>query len=90
MCQPTTLGAEAGIYQSFSGLPSILFRTTQLFQELLLKLVLLKFPIVFQRKSNPFPTSFKTFSNQITSTLFKTLNLSYVKMTPPPPPPPPL
>ena len=27
MCQPTVLGAEAGIYQSFSGLLSVLFRT---------------------------------------------------------------
>ena len=30
------LGAEAGIYQSFLGLLSVLFRTTQLFPELLL------------------------------------------------------
>ena len=37
MCQPTTLGAEAGIYQS------VLFRTTQLFQEFSFKLVSLKF-----------------------------------------------
>ena len=33
--QPTTRGAEAAIYQSFSELLSVLFRTTQLFQKLL-------------------------------------------------------
>ena len=43
----------------------------------------------FQRKSNSFPTSLQTISNQIRSPLFKTLNPSYVQMTPPPPPPPP-
>ena len=37
---------------------SVLFRTTQLFQELLLKLVLLKFPTNFQRKSNFFSQFF--------------------------------
>ena len=36
-------GSEAGIYQSLSGLLSVLFRTTQLFQELLFKLLLLNF-----------------------------------------------
>ena len=36
--QATTLGSEAGFYQFFSGLLSVLSRTTQLFQELLFKL----------------------------------------------------
>ena len=36
MCRSTTLGAEAFIYQSFLGLLSVLFKTTQLFQELLI------------------------------------------------------
>ena len=45
---------------------SVFFRITQLFLQLLFKLVLLTFQTNFQRKSNPFPTSFKTISNQIT------------------------
>ena len=44
-------GAEAGIYQSFSGLLSVLFRTNQLFQELLFELVLLNLQFFFQNKS---------------------------------------
>ena len=83
MCQPTKLEAEAGIYQSFCGLLSVLFKTNQLFQTLLFKLVLLKLPTNFQRKSNSVPTSFQTSSNKIKSPLFKTLNPSYVKMTTP-------
>ena len=43
------------------------FRTTQLFQELLLELVLLKYPTNLQTKSNPFSTSLQNISNQITS-----------------------
>ena len=65
MCQPATLGAEAGIYQSFSALLSVLFRTNQLFQELLFKLVLLKLSTNLKTKSILFPTSFKNTSNQI-------------------------
>ena len=80
MCQPTTLGAEAGIYQSFSGLLSVLFRTNQLFQELLFKLVLLELPTNMKTKSILFPTRFKNTSNQIPSPLFKTLNPSYVQI----------
>ena len=80
MWQSTTLGAEAGFYQSFSGLLSVLFRTNQLFQELLLKLVLLKLPTNLQTKSILFPTSFKNTSNQIPSPIFKTLDPSYVQI----------
>ena len=83
MRQPTTLGAEAGIYQSFSGLLSVLFKTYQLFQELLFTLLLLKVPTNFQTKSNLFPTIFKSISKQITSPLFKTLNQIYVQIRPP-------
>ena len=39
---------------------SVLFRTTQLLPDLLFKLVLLKIPTNFQRKSNLFPTGLKT------------------------------
>ena len=66
--------AGACIWQSFSGLLSVLFRTTRSFQELLFKLLLQKLLTNFQ---------IKTISNQITSPLFTTLNLSYVKMTTP-------
>ena len=71
-CVNQQTGAEAGTYQSFSGLLSILFSTNQLFQEHLFKLVLLKLP-----------ASFRTISNQITSHLFKHSNQIYVLMTPP-------
>ena len=71
MCQTTTLGGKAILCKSFSGLISVLFRTTQLFQELLFKLVLHKLPTNFQRQSSLFPTSFQTISNQITSPPFK-------------------
>ena len=47
MCKPNTLGAEAGLHQSFSKPLSVLFRTNQLFQELLFKLLLLKLPRIF-------------------------------------------
>ena len=78
MCQPTSLGAEAGIYQSLSGLLSVLFRTNQLFQDLLFKLVLVKLPVNLKTKSFLFTTSFKNTFNQIPSPLFKTLNPTYV------------
>ena len=61
MCQPTTLGAEADIYKSFLGLLSVLFRMTQLFQALLFKLVLLKFPTNIQIKPNPFSNMFQNY-----------------------------
>ena len=82
--QPTTLGAEAGIYQSFSGLLSGLFRTNQLFQELLFKLVLLKLPTNVLSKSISLPTMMENTSKPISSPLFKTLNPSYVQIKPPP------
>ena len=41
-----------------------------------------RLPKHFQTKSNQFPTSFKTISNQITSPLLKHFNPSYVKMSP--------
>ena len=85
MCQPTTLGAEAGIYQSFSGLLSVLLRTNQLFQQPLFKLVFLKPSTNFQIKFYSFPRSFQSISTQITSAIFKTLYPSYVQMTPAPP-----
>ena len=59
ICQPTTLGAEAGIYRSFLGLLSVLYNANQLLQELLFKLVLLTLLTNFQTKSILFPTSFK-------------------------------
>ena len=84
MCQPTSLGAEAGIYQSFSGLLPVLFRTNQLFQELLLYDGVTKTSSNMKTKSILFPTSFKNTSNQITTPLFKTLNPSPNKVPPPP------
>ena len=45
------LGTEAGIYQSFSGLLSVLFRTNQLFQKLLFRLVFLKFPTMALKRN---------------------------------------
>ena len=80
MCQPATLGAEAGMYQSFSGLLSVLFRTNQLFQELLFQLVLLKLatfflkrnPLDFQQVSKLLPTKSQVF-------LFKTPRQSIFK-----------
>ena len=52
---------------------SVFFRTIQLFQELLFKLVSLKFSTNFQTKSNPFPTSFKTISNPLSKIIFSLL-----------------
>ena len=46
---------------------SVLFRDTQLFQELLFKLVSHKFPTNFPPKSYPFLTCFQTISNRITN-----------------------
>ena len=43
------------------------FQDYRILQKLLFKLVLHKFPTTFPQKSNTFPTSFKTMSNQITS-----------------------
>ena len=55
-----TLGTEeAHIHQSFSGLVSVLFRTAQLFQELLFKLVSLK----IKQMSKQSPNYFKQLSN---------------------------
>ena len=62
MCQPTTLGVEAGMDQYFLGLLSVLFRTTQLFQELLFKLkaqMVNKFPNKIQSIFNKFQNYFK-------------------------------
>ena len=42
---------------------SVLFRTTHLFQELIFKLLLHKFPKDFPKTSNRFPPSFPTISN---------------------------
>ena len=53
MCQPTTLGAEAGIYQSFSGLPN------NFKKKKILKLVLLKFPSKIQSIPNKFQKYFE-------------------------------
>ena len=58
MYQPTTLGAEAGIYQFFSGLLLVLFRTTQLFKELLFQLFANKL------KLNPDKTEFILIGSQ--------------------------
>ena len=79
MCQPTTQVAEEagiGIYQPFSGLVSVFFRTTNYSKNFYLSWCHSKFPTNFQTKS-----SFKTISNQITSPLLKTFNPSFVKMS---------
>ena len=60
MCLPTTLGEEACIYQSFSGLLSFIFKTTNYSKKFYSKLVLCKCPTNFTTISSPFPTISKT------------------------------
>ena len=76
MCQPNTLGAEeAGISQRFSGL-------AKYSKNFLLNCCCSNFQQI--SKENPFQTSFKTISRQITSPLrlLKNFNPGYLKMSP--------
>ena len=55
MCQPTNLGAEAGIYESFSGL----------------KLALLKFPTNFHKQNQSISNKFQNYFKPNHMSLFE-------------------